>query len=494
MRPIQTLLRKLSALPVAARWCVVLAVANAGVWSVVTPPFHVPDENAHFAYVQYLAETGDAPGRPEAPVYSSQEAELLDALVFNGVVGRPRDRTIVPEGQQRLLDAAGGASVARANGGGLLSNSNQPPLYYGMQAGVYLASPSQDLLDRMAVMRLLSALLAGLTTLFVFLFLRETFSQPWAWTVGALVAGLQPLFAFLSGGVTPDALFFCASAGLVWALARAFNRGLSPVGGAMIGGTLAVGILAKLSFAALVPGAVVGLTLLVVKGRGHRSALYGAGLALAGLLLFLAAYVAMNTLVWDRDAFGGGGQAAVVNTAGGQGADPISWREQLAYVWQLYLPRLPFMSEQFEQFQPWETWFKGWTGKYGWLDTSFPPWVYNAALGLVAPMAALLAVGVVRGRGKLVRRWRELLTYTTLTAGLMLAIGLSGIRFRSDSGIPFEQARYLLPLLPFYAAAVVIACRGAGERFSRPVAAGVVVLVLGHGLFSQMLVVARFYG
>lgn len=485
---------RLWAIPVAARWCAVLAIANAVAWSVITPPFHVPDENAHVAYVQYLAETGEPPGLPDAPVYSSQEAELLDAVEFGGVVGRPRDRAIASEEQDDAVDAAGDRSVPRDNGGGTLSNSNQPPLYYGLQAGVYLTFPADGLLDQIAVMRLLSALLAGLTTLFVFLFLRETFSQPWTWTVGALVAGFQPLFGFLSGGVTADALLFCASAALLWALARAFNQGLSPARGVVIGGALAVGILAKLSFVALVPGVVLALILLVEKARGERAALRGAGLALAGLALPLVAYVALNTLLWDRGAFGGAAQTAVGNAVGSEGADVINLREQLVYAWQLYLPRLPFMLDQFETFPLWETWFKGWIGRYGWVDTSFDSWAYTLAGVVVAPLALLLGVGVVRERRTLSRRWRELLTYATVTLGLMLAIAFSGIRFREDSGSAFEQARYLLPLLPFYAAAVVIACRAAGKRLSRPVAAGVVVLALGHGLFSQMLVIARYYG
>ena len=50
-------------------------------------------------------------------------------------------------------------------------------------------------------MRLVAALLAALTTLFVFLFLREVFAERWTWTVGALAVAFQPLFGFISGAV-----------------------------------------------------------------------------------------------------------------------------------------------------------------------------------------------------------------------------------------------------------------------------------------------------
>ena len=51
-----------------------------------------------------------------------------------------------------------------------------------------------------------------------------------------------------------------------------------------------------------------------------------------------------------------------------------------------------------------------------------------------------------------------------MVAGLAVSIGFSGIRYRKDTGFIFEQARYLLPLLPLYAAGVALAALGAGRR------------------------------
>jgi hypothetical protein len=63
-----------------------------------------------------------------------------------------------------------------------------------------------------------------------------------------------------------------------------------------------------------------------------------------------------------------------------------------------------------------------------------------------------------------------------------------------ESGNTFEQARYLLPLVPLYGALVAVAALGAGRRFARPVAALLVLLAMAHGLFAQFLMIARFYG
>ena len=48
--------------------------------------------------------------------------------------------------------------------GGIQANSNQPPLYYALTVPAYVASPWDGLLERMALMRLVSALLAAVTT------------------------------------------------------------------------------------------------------------------------------------------------------------------------------------------------------------------------------------------------------------------------------------------------------------------------------------------
>ena len=46
--------------PVPLRW-LVAAVLLAGVsWALLVPPWQAPDEDAHFAYVQTIAELGRA--------------------------------------------------------------------------------------------------------------------------------------------------------------------------------------------------------------------------------------------------------------------------------------------------------------------------------------------------------------------------------------------------------------------------------------------------
>jgi hypothetical protein len=103
-------------------------------------------------------------------------------------------------------------------------------------------------------------------------------------------------------------------------------------------------------------------------------------------------------------------------------------------------------------------------------------------------------VTLVRRRAGLRRRIPELLTYTAIVAGLLVSIGVLGLRYRRNTGFEFEQARYLLPLLALYGAVVAAAALGAGRRFGRPAGALLVSLAAVHGLFAQLLVISRFYG
>jgi predicted membrane protein DUF2142 len=481
-------------IPRAARWCALVAFLNAAVWACVTPVFHVPDETSHFAYLQYFAETGLVPNIPNGDGISHEEASVMDALRFNDTIGRPYELQLPTKAMEGVLDEAERNRLDPASGGGIIETSGQPPLYYAIGAVIYHGSPWKGITQRVMLIRLFSALLAAATTLFAFMFLRELFSEPWTWTVGALALAFQPTFGFISSGVHPDNLLFAASAALLFGLARAFRRGLTPALGAGIGAALAVGVLSKLNFVALVPGALLGLGVLVWRARERRGALEGAAIAVALLGLAVAVYALLNSLAWDRPTLGGGVENATNAAVSAGGASPISLREQLGYTWQLYLPRLPFMLDQFGYFPPYEVWFRGFIGKFGWLDTYWGVWPYRVALGVFVPLTGLAGLALWRRRAALVARWPELLVYTVLALGVMGSIGFLGIRFTRDTGFDFAQARYLFPFLSFYAAFVALAALGAGRRYGRLVGASLVLLAMAHGLLAQLLVISRFYG
>jgi hypothetical protein len=48
--------RAFGRLPAAALVCALVAFLNAAAWSLLTPPFQVPDEQSHYAYSEFVAQ------------------------------------------------------------------------------------------------------------------------------------------------------------------------------------------------------------------------------------------------------------------------------------------------------------------------------------------------------------------------------------------------------------------------------------------------------
>jgi len=484
-------------IPRAGWVCFVLAFFNCAIWTVVVPPFQVPDEIAHFGYAQYLAETGKPPPQGPLAQYSDEEQSTLENLYFFNVIGRAQARGIFTEAEQHALRANEETHPSRLGQGGASSVTNQPPLYYALEAVPYWLSPSHEILARLELMRLLSALMAACTVLCVFMFLRELLpASRWAWTVGALAVAFQPTFGFIAAGVQGDNLLFLTSSLTILLLMRAYRRGLTVRRAAWIGAAVAAGVLAKLTFIALLPGIALALALLAWRarpqGRGRAAAALAVGVAVAALPVLL--YALLNVTVWHRGSPTAGGVAGATNSAL-PGGGTVTLNETLDYAWQLYLPRLWFMHHTYFTTNPlWGTWIDGTVGHFGWLDYTFPAWVYADVHELVKVLAALALLGLVRVRAAIKPALPIFACFAVMAVGLLGAIGYAGIRYRLSSGQPFEQARYLFPLLSFYALFLVLAARGVGRRWAPVLGAVLVALAMAHGLFAETLTISRYYG
>ncbi len=479
-------------MPPAALACALVACLNAVAWSLLTPPFQVTDEADHFAYVQQLAESGRLP-TSSGEGYSGAETVAMTDLRQTEVRLEPEHHTIFSRAEQRRLQAD---LLAAERGPQKLSGdagvaTGEPPLYYALEAIPYDLTGGTAL-ERLAIMRLLSALMAGVTALFVFLFVREALpGVAWAWTVGALGAAFAPLLGFVSGGVNPDALLFAVSAALFYCLARAFRRGFTPRVALAIGGVAGIGLVTKLNFVGLAPGALLGLLVLTVRAGSRSSRRRAAGslaLALVAMAVPIAIAIAVDELSGRRALGPAFGTAA--SSVGHHG----TLLGEIVYIWQLYLPRLPGMARDFYNgFAPREIWLNGYVGLFGWLDTTFPPWVYELALIPAGLLAALCLRALAQGRVALRRRAGELAVYAALVLGLLALLGVRSYGEFPTYGDSYGEARYLLPLLPLLAAALALAARAGGRRFGPALGALIVVLALGHDLFSQLLVIARYY-
>jgi len=486
--PVRELLRRI---PRAAWICALVACLNAACWSIITPPFQVPDEPSHFGYTQLLAEDLRLPTSARG-TYSPEESAVVHDLHQSEVEGDPNTHTISSAKEQQILQEDLDSHLSRHGEGALGGVAADPPLYPLLEIVPYGLASAGSLLDQLELMRLQSALMAGITALFVFLFVRETLpTVRWAWTVGGLAVALMPLLGFMSGSVNPDSMLFAVSAAIFYAIARAFRRGLTRRMAIAIGALTAVGLLTKLNFIGLAPGVILALIVLTVRATptyGRRVACLSLGLALAIAASPVCLYFLVNLL-------SGHPGLGIVSTTLHLGKAQGSIFSKISYVWQFYLPRLPGMTSDFPGLATTrQLWFDRSVGMYGWLDTSFPVWVETVTLIPAGVIGLLFVRGVVGARSALRRHSLELIVYAVMGFGLLVLIGLSCYFNAASEGVNFAEPRYLLPLLPLLAVAFALAARGAGRRWGPTVGAALIVLLLAHDIFSQLQVIGRFYG
>ncbi len=480
----------LDQLPRTAWLCAAVACLNAICWAFITPPFQVVDEPSHFAYVQNFAETGGLPkGEPGA--FSDAEELALRDLRQNQIQFDSTARTISTQPEQQQLNNDLAANANRQGSGYAGVASTEPPLYYALEAVPYTFAAGGTILGQLQLMRLVSALLAGLTAMFVFLFIREAFpAEPWAWTVGGLATALLPLLAYISGAINPDALLFPISAAIFYMLARGFRRGITQGLAVGLGIAVGAGFLTKLNFLGIAPG--IGLGVLILCARAARVsrglALRCFALTAAIGLLPVVVYMAANILS-NHPALGlVSGEASISGSYG-------TFTGRIGYIWQLFFPRLPGMANDFPSISTTrQYWYNGLVGLYGWLDTQFPSWFYSLALVPAGLVAVLSARAIAVGRAAVRSRWSELLAYLAMAAGMLALIGADGYVTFPRETATYSEARYLLPMLALYGAVLALAARGVGRRWGPVVGTLIVFVALTHDILSQLLEISRYYG
>jgi 4-amino-4-deoxy-L-arabinose transferase-like glycosyltransferase len=475
--------------PSIAWICAGVAFINAVSWSLITPPFQVPDEPEHVAYVRQLADTGRLP--KSSGEFAYEETVTLRDLRLQEVAEEPETRTFATRAQQAKLeqDLREPAPAGEAGGENAGVAASEPPLYYALQLIPWSLGSGATLLARIQLMRLLSAAMGALTALFAFMFVREVLpGARWAWTVGGLGVALAPMLGFMSGAVNPDAMLYAVTAALFYALARGFRRGLDRRSAVTLGGLVAIGLLTKLNFVGVAPGALLGLVVLSRRAaRAHgRSAYVSLALALGIALSPALVYVAGHVAAGDHSL--GIVSEAAHDTHG-------SLPRELSYIWQLYLPRLPGMHADFAGvLTTTHIWLDGYVGVFGWLDTPFPAWVYDLASIVAGAIACLCLRSLAANASALRARKSELAVYCTICVGLLGLIGADSYLTFPSVDAEFGQVRYLLPLLPLFAVALALAARGAGRRWGPILGVAFVALFLTHDVLGQLQEVARFYG
>jgi hypothetical protein len=463
----------------------VVALLGVG-WALLVPAWQAPDENSHFAYVQSLAERGDLPGDARRELASTEQRRADRAVDADSTVAQLQAKpTWSRQAYDRWRRAAGGR---RDDGGGTNPAASDPPLYYLYDTLFYDAASGGNVFTRLLVMRLGSVLLLLVTVAAAWAAAGEAFGRDRALQLGAAgVVGLLPMMTFLSASVTPDALVFASWTVAVWLGLRILRRGLAVPDAVGLLLTAAVAVLAKSLSYALLPG-VLWVLAVGVWGLRPAARIRGAtaiAVAVAAFALPVGGWVVATRLL-DRPL-----DAQVSHATADLGS--VNLRGLASYVWQFYLPRPGFMTPNqslraAHGLPLWSVWIKTGFAAFGWLEVTFPDWVYGllTAIALLALLAAALALRRRRPP------WPGLVFAVLLVVPLLAGLHWTEYRLAPGSG-PFLQGRQLLPLV-----GMVGLVAGQALWLVRPGRRGVAVATLLGGLLafqvaSLALVLTRFY-
>ncbi|MHB8531386.1 MAG: glycosyltransferase family protein, partial [Solirubrobacteraceae bacterium] len=479
-----------------AIWLFAIATLNFCCWALITPPFQSPDEVDHFAYTQSLVERGEGP-TPNAPVPLKRwsDAESLALATTDFLTDHELADTRMP---WTALAADRYRQAARTNpsatdGGGYSTSASHGPLYYLALSPGYLLARHDSTFAQLTWMRVTSALLGALAALFAFLLARELAPErPWLGVLAALLVTYEPMYGFVSGAVNNDVGVNAGGAALAFLLVRALRRGLTIRWGFATGLVLVATPLIKETGLSLYPVAALALlgTLWLHHSRTDLRGWLGLG---AGVVTMNEISVQLLSTLQPR-ASSAGFQAIGSNaSAASEALHHIPYF--VSYLWQTFLPALPFMGQHFASGEvPAYTIFvkRGW-GAFGWYDVFFPTWVY---LLIVIAMLGSIPLGLwaLQREWTWIRRnWPQVVTVVLIPIAVIAGFEAAYYSPGVQTVIP-TYGRYAFPAIAPLAVIVVGILHSLGRRYM--VNAGVVLLLvmiaLSYG--AQLLTLTSFYG
>jgi 4-amino-4-deoxy-L-arabinose transferase-like glycosyltransferase len=470
-------------------------------WDVATPAFLGPDEAKHFAYIQYLAETGHLPSAQGASVTpgpslgSTEEREALTVLNLRlNLNERPAWNAVDLSRWHQVEHAMPRGS--RANGTGPNPVANNPPLYYAVMAIPYRIFVWLPLLKRVFVLRLVNALFYLATIALVWLLAGEVFPRVrWKQALAAGVVAVQPTLSFVGTDINADNLLIALTTGFLLCALRLVKRGPS------LGRVLAPSVLAAAAVLThgrglvTLPVLVVALVVAWIKHRPTaRETLTLAAAPVGTLGLAFLAYVLFGRPSGGTALYGG--QISDLNTK-----TTFKVSQFLSTVEQFYLPKLPGLPTRLGP-------------EYGYRQVfieEFYGQIFGSGEGLTsgAPskalklLQALSALGLVGLASAVVVRWRRLrrawpIVVVMAALALTLVAFLHYVSYRALLTTGGKNAlivgRYLLPMISLFALAIAFTV-GALPRRLGPLAGAA---ILGGGVLLCLTDITtamfRFYG
>jgi hypothetical protein len=303
-------------------------------------------------------------------------------------------------------------------------------------------------------------------------------------TVAAAAVAVQPMAAFMSGVVNPDTMLATIWAAFIVVALRLILRGFTAW---RVAGVILLAIASVLTHGRGLPLLPVSVIALGLAWWRHRPAISRRWAWVGAAVLVVGVAVAVKLVSARGGAYGG-----EINLGRN-----FSLREFASFVWQFYLPKLPFMDVRVGPNYGYRQLFieRYLAGSFGSLEVQFAGRIYQlvqlaAGLGFVALIAAVVV------------RWREIAlrwdAFVLLVATVVFCVGFLHLAsYRAivggSGGDPLIVGRYLLPLTCIFGLAVAFLVTSVRRRFQLPTAAAVLSLGVLLQLGAIGLTLARFY-
>ena len=431
-------------------------------YGAVNPIYEAPDEYHHFFAIKTIADFGKLPSTKDGisylagqesaqpPLYYLAAALLIfpldlsgaeDALWFNPAV------------QMGNTDSIGNTNV-------FVHTSNE-------------GWPWKDYVLAVHIVRAFSSLLGLATLLLIYSSARMVWPDKASIAyIATMLVAILPQFSFLHASISNDPLIIFFSTAAIWQLLRMWNRGINSISIILLGLTVGLAILSKVTGILLLVYALIFIAVMVWRNNRYKGSSLVGGMAKYMVMVLVPVAAISGWLFWRNWKLYGDVTATseFVRLAGG--ARSASFLQVLENSLKL-----------------WDSIF----AIFGWLNIGAPEWVYWIWSGLILLSTSFIIFHLIRARVtsniqscKVTLNSPLALMILLISWGLLVYAGLLLFMLRT----PGAQGRLLFPaMLPL---ALVIAY---GLSLVRPrwILAAVLVLASFTSIYSIVHVIPNAF-
>ncbi|MFH2001305.1 MAG: DUF2142 domain-containing protein [Planctomycetota bacterium] len=468
-----------------AAFLLIASILQGLIWVIIIPPFQDPDEPAHFASVQHLCENGSVRPPGTSHQYSRELHKSMDLLKLHEIKFNSTSTFYFSKEEEK-------ANLAKINeiphsernepSGDFNPAGHYPPAYYLLGSLGYLAFYDSNIIDRVGGVRLISVLITSLSIMVTYLMARVFFEEDIVSVRSASCLMLfHPMYAYVGSCVNCDSMLCFVSTFYLLLQVIMVKKGVSWRLQAGICICIAIGLLTKPTFAALIP---VWFLAFFISCRRNATAKK----QVLSHLLFIFTILITTVVLYSK--LGKEHLQIYLNAIEmGQNDQSLSFLQYM---------EITFLN----LIRPWSTMGKriltSYWANFGWKDSPFQFFgIYLFALGITIIAVILVITRIRKSTIPWYSEQNGLISFTLLCIGLfslgIIIIGYSIAHQAWESGN--LQGRYFFPTLSLH---MVLLTAGLIHPIKSQRAKGMMAFLTVGALFvwhvaSFAIVLKRFY-